>query len=121
MVWGFSRARGLRLETRINDRDIKHLHAFPNDRKNALLRRIMSQRPDKTVKLTGKDDFEKSLLKLREDGYKLIDLQRHEHSFTSTWYRRGLSLLGRERVKVTMLVWEQDEPGSSTTVLSWRV
>jgi hypothetical protein len=26
----------------------------------------MSQRPDKTVKLTGKNDFEKSLLKLRE-------------------------------------------------------
>jgi hypothetical protein len=109
------------LDTRINDRDIKHLHSFPGDRKSVLMRRIMSQRPDRTVKLTGKDDFEKQLLKLREDGYKLIDLQRHEHSFSSTWYRRGVSLLGRERVQVTMLVWEQDEPGSSTTVLTWRV
>jgi len=110
------------LETRINDRDIKHLHAFPNDRKKAVMRRIMSQKPDKTVKLTGKHDFEKQLLKLREDGYNLIDLQRHEHSFSSTWYRRrGLSLLGRARLQVTMLVWEQDEPSSSTTVLSWRV
>ena len=86
------------------------------------MRRIMSQKPDKTVKLTGKHDFEKQLLKLREDGYNLIDLQRHEHSFSSTWYRRrGLSLLGRARLQVTMLVWEQDEPSSSTTVLSWRV
>ena len=109
------------MDTRINDRDIKHLHAFPDDRKAALMRRIMSQRPDRTVKLTGEDDFEKQLLKLRGDGYKLIDLQRHEHSFSSTWYRRGISMLGRERVQVTMLVWEQDEPGSSTTVLTWRV
>ena len=109
------------MDTRINDRDIKHLHAFPNDRKNSVMRRIMSQRPDNTVKLTGKHDFEKQLLKLREDGYKLIDLQRHEHSFSSTWYRRTLTLLGRERVLVAMLVWEQDEPSSSTTVLTWRV
>jgi hypothetical protein len=109
------------LDTRINDRDIKHLHAFPDDRKHALLRRIMSRRPDRTIKLTGKDDFEKQLLKLREGGYKLIDLQRHEHSFSSTWYRKGISMLGRGRVQVTMLVWEQDEPGSSTTVLTWRV
>jgi hypothetical protein len=109
------------LETTINDRDIKHLHAFPDDRKTALMRRIMSQRPDRTVKLTGKNDFEEQLLKLREDGYRLIELQRHEHSFSSTWYRRGVSILGRERVQVTMLVWEHDEPGSSTTVLTWRV
>ena len=109
------------MDTRINDRDIKHLHSFPVDRKSVLMRRVMSQKPDRTVKFTGNDDFEKQLLKLREDGYKLIDLQRHEHSFSSTWYRRGLSLLGRERVQVTMLVWEQDEPSSSTTVLSWRV
>lgn len=109
------------MDTRINDRDIKHLHAFPVDRKSVLMRRVMSQKPDKTVKLTGKNDFEKQLLKLREDGYELIDLQRHEHSFSSTWYRRGMSLLGLERVQVTMLVWEQDEPGSSTTVLTWRV
>ena len=92
------------METRINDRDIKHLHAFPNERKSVVMRRIMSQRPDRTVKLTGKNDFEKTLLKLREDGYKLIDLQRHEHSFSSTWYRRGVSILGRGRVQVTMVV-----------------
>ena len=109
------------MDTRINDRDIKHLHSFPDDRKSVLMQRIMSQRPDSTVKLTGKNDFEKQLLKLREDGFKLIDLQRHEHSFSSTWYRRSLSLLGRERIQVAMLVWEQDEPGASTTVLTWRV
>lgn len=85
------------------------------------MRRIMSQKPDRTIKLTGRNDFEKTLLKLREDGYKLIDLQRHEASFSSIWYRRGVSMLGRGRGHVTMLIWEQGEPGSSTTALTWRV
>ena len=39
------------METRINDRDIKHLHSFPGDRKSVLMRRVMSQKPDTTVKL----------------------------------------------------------------------
>jgi len=109
------------LEARINDRDIKHLHAFPDDRKTALMRRVMSQRPDKTSKLTGKHDFERTLLQLRRDGYKLIDLQRHEGAFSSVWYRKGVSMFGGGRTHVTMVVWEQEDPGASTTVLSWRL
>jgi hypothetical protein len=81
----------------------------------------MSRKPDKTVKLTGRDDFEKTLLDLRRDGYKLIDLERHEASFSSVWYRKGVSMFGRGRTHVTMVVWEQEEPGGSTTVLSWRL
>jgi len=110
-----------RLETRINDHDIQHLHAFSNERKAAVMRRIMSRRPDKTIQLSGRHDFEKTLLKLRREGYGLIDLQRHEASFSSVWYRRGVSVLGRRREDVTMLVWEAEEPGPQTTVLSWRV
>lgn len=109
------------MDTRINERDIKHLHAFPDERKALLLQRIMSRKPDRTVKLTGKQDFEKTLLGLRRDGYKLIDLQRHEHSFSSTWYRRSVAMFGRGRVQVTMVVWEQDERDSATTVLTWRL
>jgi len=94
------------------------------------MRKIMSQKPDKTMKMSGQNDFEKTMLKLRREGYKLIDLQRHEASFSSVWYRRGVSMLGRGRAHVVMLVWEQDEhepqpsteqPSSSTTVLTWRV
>jgi hypothetical protein len=109
------------LDTRINDRDIKHLHAFPDERKSAVMRRVMSQRPDRTVKLTGRDDFEKTLLDLRRDGYKLIDLQRHEGAFSSVWYRKGVSMFGGGRTHVTMVVWEAEESGGSTTVLSWRL
>jgi hypothetical protein len=110
-----------RLETRINERDIQHLHAFSNERKTAVMRRIMSRRPDKTIQLNGKNDFEKTMLQLRREGYGLIDLQRHEASFSSVWYRRGVSVLGRRREHVAMLVWEAEEPGPQTTVLSWRV
>ena len=109
------------MDTRINDRDIKHLHAFPDERKSAVMRRVMSRRPDRTVKLTGRDDFEKTLLDLRRDGYQLIDLQRHEGAFSSVWYRKGVSMFGGGRTHVTMVVWEQEEPGGSTTVLSWRL
>lgn len=109
------------MDTRINERDIKHLQAFPNGRKAAVMRRIMSQRPDRTVQLKGPQDFEKTLLKLRQDGYKLIDLQRHDASFSSIWYRKRVSMLGRRREHVTMLVWELEEPGPQTTVLTWRV
>ena len=110
-----------RLETRINDYDIKHLHAFSDERKQAVMRRIMSRRPDKTIQLNGRHDFERTLLKLRREGFGLIDLQRHEASFSSVWYRRGISVLGRRREHVTMLVWEAEEPGPQTTVLTWRV
>ena len=109
------------METRINDHDIKHLHAFPHERKSAVMRRVMSQKPDKTVKLTGRHDFEKALLDLRRNGYKLINLERHEHSFSSVWYRKGLSMFGGALARVTMLVWEAEERGGSTTVLTWRV
>ena len=109
------------MDTRINDRDIKHLHAFPDERKSAVMRKVMSQKPDRTVKLTGRHDFEKTLLDLRRDGYKLIDLQRHEASFSSMWYRKDVSMFGNGRTHVTMVVWEQEEPGASTTVLSWRL
>ncbi len=85
------------------------------------MHRVMSQRPDKTVKLTGRHDFEKTLLGLRRDGYQLINLERHEHSFSSVWYRKGISMFGRGRTHVTMVVWENEEDGDSTTVLSWRL
>ncbi|MGH8673599.1 MAG: hypothetical protein ACREVG_04760, partial [Burkholderiales bacterium] len=50
------------LDTRINDRDIEHLHSFPDDRKEGVMRRIMSRKPDRVVKLAGRNDFEKTLL-----------------------------------------------------------
>lgn len=109
------------MDTRINDRDIKHLHAFPDDRKAVLMRRVLSQRPDRTLKLTGEGDFEKTLLGLRRDGYRLINLERHEHSFSSVWYRKRISMFGGRGTQITMVVWEQEERGASTTVLSWRL
>ena len=114
-------SNGRRVETRINDRDIQHLHAFSDERKVAVMRRIMSRRPDRTILLNGPRDFENTLLRLRREGYGLIDLQRHEASFSSVWYRRGVSVLGRRRKHVTMVVWEAEDPGPQTTVLAWRV
>ncbi len=61
------------------------------------------------------------MLKLRRDGFRLIDLQRHDTAFSTLWYRKGKSLLGLAAEDVAMLLWELEESGASTTVMTWRV
>jgi len=109
------------MKARIDRRDLAHLAAFPGDQKASVLQKIMSLQPVERVVLDGTNDFEKALLKLRKEGYGLIDVQRQESAFTCTWYRRTTSLFNGHGADITMLLWEMQERGAETTVLSWRI
>jgi hypothetical protein len=109
------------METSINDEDMEHLRAFPDSRKAAVMEKIMALVPAESVELEGDEHFETTVLKLRRDGYGLIDLQRQETAFTAVWYRKGNALLGLAGAEVAMLMWEARACGGATTLMTWRV
>ena len=110
------------MKSRIDEKDLRHLEAFPGDRKAKVMRKIMATQPTERVLLDGDNGFEKAVLKLRKEGYNLIDVQRQEVSFTCTWFRETKSLFNGNGADVAMLLWEmQEEKGTETTVLTWRI
>ena len=110
------------MSIRITDQDLQHLQAFPGTRKVAVMQKIMSLAPSQITVLEGNNHFEKAVLGLRRGGYSLIDLQSVETAFTTVWYRRGKALLGLAAgAYVTMLLWEAQDCGESTTQMTWRV
>ena len=110
------------MKSRIDHKDLEHLQAFPGERKAAVMQRIMSLMPTERMVLSGDNDFEKTVLKLRREGYGLIDLQPQESAFSCVWYRRSKALFSRAGADVAMLLWEMQEPaGPLTTVLTWRL
>ena len=109
------------MNARINNEDMKHLEAFSDAQKTEVMEKIMSHHPTKTVVLDGSNDFEKTLLRLRRDGFGLIDLQPQEAACASVWYRRKPALLKRPSGDVAMLLWETQELGEATTLITWKV
>jgi hypothetical protein len=109
------------MNARINSEDMKHLRAFSDNHKAVVMQKIMSHPPARTVVLDGNTDFEKTLIKLRRDGFALIDLQPQETACTSVWYRREPALLKRPREDVAMLLWETQDLGEATTLITWKV
>lgn len=109
------------MNTRIGREDMKHLQAFSDAQKTHVMEKIMSCPPEKTVVLEGNNDFEKALLRLRRDGFGLIDLQPQEAACASVWYRRKPALLRRPSGDVAMLLWETQEHGEATTLITWKV
>lgn len=109
------------MNARINNEDMKHLEAFSDAQKTQVMEKIMSHPPAKTVVLDGSNDFEKTLLRLRRDGFGLIDLQPQEAACASVWYRRKPALLRRLSGDVAMLLWETQECGEATTLITWKV
>ena len=109
------------MNVRINREDMKHLQAFSDAHKADVMEKIMSHPPEKTVVLDGNNDFEKTLLRLRRDGFGLIDLQPQEAACASVWYRRKPALLKRPSEDVAMLLWETQERGEATTLITWKV
>jgi len=109
------------MKSRIDEKDLRHLEAFPGDRKAKVMKRIMSMQPTERVLLDGDNGFEKAVLKLRKEGYGLIDVQRQEVSFCCTWFRETKSLFNGAGADVAMLLWEMQEKGTETTVLTWRI
>ena len=109
------------MKSRIDRRDLEHLEAFPGDQKAKVMRKIMSVQPTERVVLDENNGFEKAVLKLRREGYCLIDVQRQEIAFSCIWYRKTKSLFNGAGADVAMLLWELQERGSETTVLTWRI
>jgi len=109
------------MKARIDRKDLAHLNAFPGEEKAKIMRKIMSINPVELVVLEGATDFEKALLKLRREGFGLIDLQRQELSFSCTWHRRTKALFNGGGADITMLFWELQERGAETTILTWRL
>ena len=110
------------MKSRIDEKDLRHLEAFPGDQKAKVMRKIMSLQPTERVLLDGDNSFEKAVLKLRKEGYALIDVQRQEIAFSCVWYRPTKSLFNGAGADVAMLLWEmQERGGCETTVLTWRI
>ena len=109
------------MKSRIDRRDLEHLEAFPGDQKAKVMRKIMSAQPTERVVLDENNGFEKAVLKLRREGYGLIDVQRQEIAFSCVWYRQTKSLFNGAGADVAMLLWEMQERGCETTVLTWRI
>jgi len=82
----------------------------------------MSREPVAERNYEGNTHFVKTILKLRADGLRLIDLQPFETAFTSVWYRRNASLLGKAKADVAaMVVWEGSDRQDVTTLRVWRI
>jgi hypothetical protein len=108
------------MSTRITDVDRAHMQAFPQEHKAVVMEKIMSVKPLQTVVHQGGNHFEKAVLNMHRESYELIDLQPHETAFTTLWYRKNRSFLGK-KADVTMLLWEDGEVSDSTTIMTWQI
>jgi hypothetical protein len=106
--------------TQINDSDRAYLNVFPPERKAKVMETIMSLTPVQTVVCQGNTQLEKAVLNFHRGGYGLIDMQALENAFTSVWYRKNASFLGKG-ADVTMLLWEYGENGDAVTTMSWKI
>lgn len=109
------------MNPRITLEDMTHLRTFPDVQRAVLMEKIRSRHPAKTMALNGTNDFGKSVLKLRRDGFGLIDLQPEETTLATVWYRRRPVLLKHTGADVAMLRWEAWERGGATTLMTWRI
>lgn len=108
-------------KSNIGDADIMHMNAFPVKDKHRLLDKIMSQTPVSTEVRSDSNHYEKSLIRLRKDGFVLIDMQPLETALTTVWYHKG-PMPGRfAREDVTMMLWETRPAGDTTTIMAWRI
>jgi hypothetical protein len=108
--------------TVITDQDRNYMNAFPIARKAKIIQEIMSRPPVEEDSLEGSNDYLKTILKLRADGMRLIDLQPQESAFTTVWYSRHRSLLGTVKAEIAALVvWEFDGDKDVTTLRVWHI
>lgn len=107
----------------INSQDVSHMKAFPASQRARIMREIMSRSPVAERHYEGNTHFVKTILKLRADGLRLIDLQPFETAFASVWYKKNATLLGKSKSDVAaMVVWEGSEREQDITTLRvWRI
>lgn len=114
------------MATLITKQDLDHMRAFPVSQKTKLLQELMIRSPMTEQNFQGNTHCAKTILRLRADGLRLIDLQSLESAFSSIWYKRGGSLLqtlrGRASPEVAaMVVWECIGEDDVTTIRMWRM
>ena len=110
------------IKTRINEADTQHMDRFPPAKKARVMEMIMSMAPHTNEQCTESHHYEKTMIRLRKDGFELIDIQPLETALTTVWYRRkGRFPLGRSPADVTMVLWEAQDAGDTTTVMTWRI
>ena len=106
--------------TQINDSDHAFLNAFSPQRKAQVMETIMSLTPTQAVVRQGYNQFEKAMMTIHREGYGLIDIQPQENAFTTVWYRKNASFLGKG-ADITMLLWEEAENGDAVTLMNWKI
>lgn len=112
--------REQKMVTAITDRDRGHMNTFPIDKKMRIMQKIMARLPVAEWNFEGNNNYVKAMLKLRAGGLGLIDLQPQETAFTTVWYSKNRSLLGRAKTEAAaMVVWEYN--GDAEGVTSLRV
>jgi hypothetical protein len=104
---------------RITSIDLEHMRTFSTRRKQQVMGEIMSRVPTSNSVVTGHNQYEKTILRLRKEGFRLIDLQPQEHMLTSVWYRNAGSIIGMRRLEVVMLLWEVEDDLTHLTL--WRL
>lgn len=110
--------------TGISPRDMNYQRDFSSAEKARLRRALLSALPEDVITTSGRHDFEKSLLRLRADGFCLIDLQSLEVALTTVWYRKSVSLLGFVKSEVVIaLDWTMMNEGDAeiTSMRRWRL
>ena len=102
----------------ITDQDRRYMNAIPAESRTRIIRRMMHGSPAEEWQFDGKDDYARTLLRLRAGGLRLIDLQPQETAFASVWYGKHTSLSGRPGLEaMALLVWEQGERDAEITTL----
>jgi hypothetical protein len=109
------------MKTRINEYDTQHMKRFPAAKKMRVMSQIQSLTPLSSEQRTETHHYEKAMMRLREDGFDLIDMQSLETALTTVWYRERRSLPWHKHVDVKMVLWEFQPTGDTTTVMTWRI
>lgn len=111
------------MATAITDRDRGHMDTFPVEKKMRIMQKIMARLPVAEWNFEGSNSYVKAMLKLRAGGLGLIDLQPQETAFTTVWYGKNRSLLGRVKTEVAaMVVWEFNGNAEGVTTLRvWHI
>jgi hypothetical protein len=104
---------------RITDDDLDHMNAFPAGKKLELVEKIMSCTPAASAAFKGNNHYERAILRLRRDDFRLIDLQPQEFLFTSVWYRKYRSTMRMPHLELAMLLWISEE--QLTNLTTWRI
>jgi hypothetical protein len=99
------------------DRD--HMTAFPTRRKREILYRIQSCEPLANTDLRGTHQYEKTVLRLRQNHFQLIDIQPREVFLTSVWCKQSRTLLGARCWDVAVVLWVA--VGDWTNLRTWRI